>query len=41
MFAINDVNFKIKAQEQMSSMFKSGTGRFQSNNQPLPGPGEY
>ena len=42
MFLVNDMNIKIKPQEQISSMFRSGTQRF--NIAPVveqPGPGQY
>jgi hypothetical protein len=41
-FLVNDMNIKIKPQEQISSVFKSGTQRF--NIPPVaeqPGPGQY
>jgi hypothetical protein len=41
-FLVNDMNIKIKPQEQISSVFKSGTHRF--NIAPpaeAPGPGQY
>lgn len=39
---VNDLNIKIKAQDQPSSVFKSGVERFQHNTvEDKPGPGQY
>lgn len=40
---MNDMNIKIKPQEQISSMFRSGTQRFNSERivEEKPGPGQY
>ena len=35
------MNIKIRAQEHISSMFKSETKRFNNQIEELPGPGEY